>query len=282
MVTKTFFRKVEGLQKDLERKITDLYDSQQDRIISFEMILFQIDESIRELKKLLKAVTFGSIADEILFFKKYKPYFISHYIYFSKALQLETSKPPVGHGTLKKFLQSELSQLKKDFSEDPDFYNYYRRNATYLDYKYFTRKSNDLKMKQSLNLYDLDEEFTTSQDFKISLLKANEMFYNYLLEEIDNIEKPKEVSNISKTKISWTSSKVSLLEILYALHLSQCFNSGNIDFIDIVREVEKNLSVNLGNFYKTLGEIKNRKYNRTKFLQLLTDNLNKSILENER
>ena len=174
MVTKTFFRKVEGLQKDLEEKIINLYDSQQDRIASFEMILFQIDESIRELKKLLKAVTFGSIADEILFFKKYKPYFISQYIYFSKALQVETSKPSVGNRTLKKFLQGELSQLKKEFSEDSDFYNYYRRNATYLDYKYFTRKSNDLKMKQSLNLYDLDEEFTTSQDYKIALMKANE------------------------------------------------------------------------------------------------------------
>jgi len=282
MVTKTFFRKVEGLQKDLEEKIINLYDSQQDRIASFEMILFQIDESIRELKKLLKAVTFGSIADEILFFKKYKPYFISQYIYFSKALQVETSKPSVGNRTLKKFLQGELSQLKKEFSEDSDFYNYYRRNATYLDYKYFTRKSNDLKMKQSLNLYDLDEEFTTSQDYKIALMKANEMFHNYILEEIDKIDRPQGSSNIAKTKISWTSSKVSLLEVLYSLHISQCFNSGNIDFIEVVREAEKNLGINLGNFYKTLGEIKNRKYNRTKFLQLLTDNLNKSILENEK
>lgn len=282
MVTKTFFRKVEGLQKDLEGKIINLFDSQQDRIVSFEMILFQIDESIRELKKLLKAVTFGSMADEILFFKKYKPYFISQYIYYSKALQLETSKPSVGNKTLKKFLQGELSQLKEDFSEDSDFYNYYRRNATYLDYKYFTRKSNDLKMKQSLNLYDLDEEFTTSQDFKIALMKANEMFHNYLLEEIDKIDRPQGSSNIAKTKILWTSSKVSLLEVLYSLHISQCFNSGNIDFIEVVREAEKNLGINLGNFYKTLGEIKNRKYNRTKFLQMLTDNLNKSILENEK
>jgi len=68
---------------------------------------------------------------------------------------------------------------------------------------------------------------------------------------------------------------------LYSLHLSQCFNSGKIDFIEIVREAEKNLGIDLGNFYKTLGEIKNRKYNRTKFLQLLTDNLNKSLLESD-
>lgn len=65
--------------------------------------------------------------------------------------------------------------------------------------------------------------------------------------------------------LQWTSSKVSLLELLYALHLSQCFNAGNLNFIEIVRHAEKVLHINLGNVYKTIGEIKSRKYKRKRF-----------------
>ncbi|WP_394366359.1 RteC domain-containing protein [Chryseobacterium shandongense] len=63
------------------------------------------------------------------------------------------------------------------------------------------------------------------------------------------------------------------MELLYALHLSKSFNGGNIEFGEIVKAVESVLKIDLGNFYKTVSEIKSRKITKTKFLQLLSDNL---------
>ncbi|AZA85472.1 hypothetical protein EG349_01035 [Chryseobacterium shandongense] len=75
------------------------------------------------------------------------------------------------------------------------------------------------------------------------------------------------------TVLTWTASKSSLVELLYALHLSKSFNGGNIEFGEIVKAVESVLKIDLGNFYKTVSEIKSRKITKTKFLQLLSDNL---------
>ncbi|MFC4163879.1 RteC domain-containing protein [Epilithonimonas zeae] len=277
MVTKTFFRKVALLQQELDIEIKKLLEIEEEKVVIYQRILLQIDLSIRALKKLRKSFSFESIADEVTFFKIYKPYFISQYIFHSKALQLEISKPTGGDKILKKYFQTELKILEEQISEDGHFYDYYRRKATYLDHKYFTTNSNDLKMKMSFHLYDFDEEFTTTNDYKLALIKANELVSNYLVSEIEHLGTGSRTSTDGNTKVSWTSSKVSLIEILYSLHLSQCFNGGNIEFKEVVRETEKNLGIDLGNFYKTIGEIKNKKYNRTKFLQLLTDNLNKAI-----
>ncbi|WP_223609526.1 RteC domain-containing protein [Chryseobacterium sp. OSA05B] len=280
MVTKTFFRKVCELREDLEKQIVIITQQYDNIVTSSEGILLKIDESIRELKKLVKDFTFESIADEVQFFKEHKPYFISRYIYYSAILHIETSKPQAGDKSLRKFYESELLKLKTYYAEQIDFYNYYRRKATYLDHKYFARRSYDLKMKLSTGLYNLDEDFNTSHDHKIAIIQANELLENFVIKSIRNMGqdiKPDE----NGYKLAWTSSKVSLIELIYALHRTRCFNGGNVDFSEVVRFAEKWLEIDLGNCYKTIGEIKSRKYTKTKFLQLLTENLDKALEEGE-
>ncbi len=58
-----------------------------------------------------------------------------------------------------------------------------------------------------------------------------------------------------------------------------CINGGNIELSEIVKSVEKSLKIDLGNFYKTISEIKNRKNEKTKFLYLLTENLDRNLEE---
>lgn len=274
---KTFFRKIAKLQEDLVRELELIPENTDDLISSGEMALLKIDEAVRSVKKLIKVTTFESIADEVHFFKNVKPFFISRYIFYSNQIRIESLRPSGSEKVLKKYYTGELQRLKRYYAENSELYNYYRRNATYLDHKYFTRKSFDLKMNLPTSLYDFDEDFTTSHDHKVSVLLGYEMLDTYLLEAVNNISNP--LIADKKFNISWTSSKVSLIELMYALHLTQCFNGGNIDFSEIVRWAEKALDIDLGNFYKTIGEIKSRKYNTTKFLQLLTENLNKAFIE---
>lgn len=277
MAMKTFFRKIAKLQEDLEKELELIPENTGDLISSGEMALLKIDEAIRSVKKLVKGTTFESIADEVYFFKDVKPFFISRYIFYSNQIRIESLKPSGSEKVLKKYYTGELHRLKLYYAENSELYNYYRRNATYLDHKYFTRKSFDLKMNLPTSLYDFDEDFTTSHDHKVSVLLGYEILEAYLLEAINGISNP--LIADKKFNISWTSSKVSLIELMYALHLTQCLNGGNIDFSEMVRWAEKALNIDLGNFYKTIGEIKSRKYNTTKFLQLLTENLNKAFIE---
>ncbi|SFN41754.1 RteC protein [Chryseobacterium oleae] len=281
MVTKTFFRNLSVLRQDVEQQIVIVTNQYDDIMTSSEMILLILDESIRKLKKLVKNFTFESVADEVYFFKDHKPYFISRYIYYSKVLNTETSKPVAGDKALRKFYQAELLKLRRYYSDQADFYNYYRRKATYLDHKYFTRKSYDLKMKLSSSIYNLDEDFTTSHDHKIAVIQANELLDDYLIKSIRNIGQETEVDSGEVGKLIWTSSKVSLIELMYALHRTGCFNGGNVDFSEVIRFTERSLEIDLGNFYKTIGEIKSRKYTKTKFLELLKESLEKALTEGE-
>ncbi|MFC0345543.1 RteC domain-containing protein [Epilithonimonas hispanica] len=280
MVTKTIFRKTNQLYEELDVKINVLWKERNDIVLTAEKSLIFVDEYVRRLKAMISVHHFENVADEIYFFKELKPLFISKFIYYSKVLEIEALKPNADNKTLKDFYETEQVKLQIFYNDNSEFYSYYRRKATYLDHKYFTRKSNDLKMRLSSSLYDLDEQFTTSHDSKVSIIKADELLQNYFTEQIRIIENPKSDLSNFDSKLSWSSSKVSLLEVLYSLHLTQCFNGGNIEFIEVVRETEKILRVDLGNFYKTIGEIKSRKYNRTKFLELLTNNLNKAIDDN--
>jgi hypothetical protein len=61
----------------------------------------------------------------------------------------------------------------------------------------------------------------------------------------------------------------------------RCFNGGNIELSEVIKFVEKSLNTDLGNFHKTVFEIRNRKQGPTKFLQLISDNLNQHFMNAE-
>lgn len=272
MVNK-LFTTITKMHDHLERDLKLIADADEDPIKIAEESLLTIDLSIRELKKLINLTTFEGIGEEIYFFKHLKPLFISKYIYFMKVLSIVSSIPHSREKTLKKYYENEWEKLKKYHSENADFYNYYRRNATYMDHKYFVRNSFDLKMKLSFNLYNFDENFTTSHCHQVAHVLANDLLEVFLRKESE-----KEFNVVIKkeehlTVLKWSASKVALIELAYALHQSNCFNGGNIEFSEIMRSFEKTLDIDLGNYYKTVTEIKDRKNGRTKFLHRLSDNL---------
>ena len=266
----------------LEKKL-NLIESklQYEKVDLCERALMEIDIPVREIKTLLAGYKFEALAEEIYFFKIIKPQFISKFIYYSKLLSIEVAIPNAGKAVLKEYFECELLTLKTFYDQYTDFYEYYRRKATFLDNKYFVRNQFDLKTKLEAGLYDYDEKFATSHDHIVSQIIANDLLEKYLLEAITNIDGYAFKAIEEKLILSWSSSKSSLVELLYALYTSHTFNGGNIEFSEIVRYAEKTLNVDLGNFYKTLHEIKNRKTNKTKFLQLLNENLSNKLLEDD-
>jgi len=279
MVTKTIFRKITKLHDELDLKINEVYDDNDDKVKISEKSLLLIDESIRELKLLISSHHFESIAEEVYFFKKLKPQFISKFIYHSTILDIESHKPNAGNKALKKYYEAEQEKLKTFYLEQAEFYSYYRREATYLDHKIFVRNSYDLKMKLSFGFYNFDTNFTTSHDHIIARFIANQQYDQYLKKQIENLSDNTNTKTLSP--LVWSASKVGLIELVYALYHMRCFNGGNIELSEVIKFVEKSFDTDLGNFHKTIFEIRNRKQGPTKFLDLVSDNLSQHFLNTE-
>lgn len=279
MVTKTFFRKVAKLNENLEWKINQVYDDDVDMVKVAEKSLMLIDESVRELKEMVSIHHFENIAEEVYFFKKLKPQFISKFIYYSTILDIESHLPNAGNKAIKKYYEAEQDKLKSFYIEQAEFYSYYRREATYLDHKIFVRNSYDLKMKLSFGYYNFDVSFTTSHDHLIARFLSSEQFDKYLKKQLINLNN----NAVSKTlsPLVWSSSKVGLIELVYALYQMRCFNGGNIELSEVIKFVEKSLDTDLGNFHKTIFEIRNRKQGPTKFLHLVSDHLHQHFRNTE-
>lgn len=274
MTAKLLFRKCEklyaGLLVMLEKTETSNTDGDAGQ---YERALMDIDLAIRQLKTWVSGYTFASVAEEVYFFREIKPKFTALFIYYAKVLATEAAKPNAGQYALKEYYEYELKDLKRFTDEHQDFYEYYRRKATYLDEKYFVRNQFDFKMRIDANLYNYDQDFATSHDHLVAQILAHDRLEKHFLTAIYTIEGYYYDKFSDKSPLTWSGSKSALTELLYALHVTQSFNGGNIDFSETVRFIEKSFNTELGNFYKTLHEIRNRKTGSTKFLAGLTESL---------
>lgn len=191
-------------------------------------------------------------------------------------LAIEASKPYADSQALRSYYENERSNLLYFYNEQREFISYYRRKSTYLDKKYFVRFKFDFKLKLSPELYSYDEEFSTSHDHIVSQIMANDLLEQYLTNKIDS--KDSKENSIDHIKnLEWTAPKVALIELLYALHQTKCFNGGHSDLAEIFRWAENSLNIGLGNYHKTFSEIRLRKTDRTKFLSLLQHNFNQYL-----
>ena len=242
-----------------------------------------IDISIKakeSLRILIQKTNFKSQEAEIQFFKEIKPQFTSKLIYYNTIFKIEMKKPNGGNRILKKYYNNELIKLKAFFDNELDFYKYYRSGNIYLDYKYFLRGKFDIKLALSSYYFETDTNFSTSHDYKVAKISANDLIQLYLenklimIDNKDNVEKSQRKPNV---KMAWTGSKVSLTELLYALHSEGVFNNGVADLKDIAEYFEHIFEIDLGQYRRTFLEIRVRKAERTKFITALNESLIKRM-----
>ena len=272
MNSEILLKKSEELWTNLSEQLNTI--TKDDNIASHQKALMVCDEAIRQLKSWVKNHQFDTWEREMRFFKKIKPKFVAKFILYSRIISIESSLPSAGLKFAKKEYENEFLLLNQFAKENSEFISYFRKNSTYLDSKYFLRYKYDLHTKLAMDLHSYDESFSTSHDNLVAQIIANEEYERYLKGKIKKLQKDVPDNSDSEKHITrWTGSKAEISELILALHVSGCFNNGNIDASTIVREIEKNWNIDLGNYYKTVSDIKSRKINRVKFLQKLTDNL---------
>lgn len=263
----------------LETTINELEIEADYSLHRIEVVIHLIVECLSEVKGYILKRGFKNNHEEIRFFKYQKPAIVSKLIYYNAIYKIETKKPYGGEKSIKKYLNRELAKLKRYFNNNLDFYKYYRTNSTYLDHKYFVRGKHDIKLSLDTYYFEADHSFSTSHDYKVAKIIANDLIQVYIEDQLYNTTPGNNL--ITPPKLNWTGSKVALIELIYALYYQGVFDNGNSDIRAIAKYFEITFNIDLGNFYQTYLELRSRKMNPTKFLDALREGLIKKMDEQD-
>lgn len=271
------FSELENELAELRQQIVDDFEFSSSAMQLTEDYLAIIEEK-------LKAHIFSSKEDEIIYFKTYFPKIFKLYYLHKSIAMIEKEK--------------YLTCFTK--SEELLFYTkcIQRINNIYDDELLLLNESKALSNKKKKRLFlrkhyrwrrnnlscALNENYITNSisiaigkresipeviqyiEHKISVL-------NEFIHQKDNSKKDK------KYNLRWTSSKVLLVELIYALYLSKTINDGRIELQELVEFFEDIFNIDLHNHNNVIQNIKARKSNKTKFIDLLRDQLNAKLID---
>lgn len=238
-----------------------------------------------QLRKLTVEHIFSSTEEEIYFFKELKPNILGRYLYFNKVYRIESQCPSGSNDVIKEYLNDELGGLTYFFRRNLELYQYYRSKATTYDTYYFIRGKADIRLCCDSFQCDRDPMFSTGYDHKIAKILANEMLQIYLNKRIINLGQSEAINKQAITKIpypaNWTSNKIFLIELGYALYVAGDINNGNITVKEIMDLLGAIFNIDLGDYYRGYITLKNRKKDRTLYLKTLIEKLLKRMEEDD-
>lgn len=256
--------------------------------ISVEVVLDVVEflqRSLEDMRTYIVNHPFSNKEEEIYFFKHIKPEVLSRLLYFTEIYNTEMRKPHGSIEVLKKYYNDRLDELTSYFESNLDFYQYYRSKATHLDSHYFVRGHIDFKLCPNCVPYDRDPEFSTCYDHKAAQILANDMLCIYLNKKLHGVDKQviiaKSRSFLPEHPFRWTATKIAAVELGYAIYAAGILNNGQADIKEIMTFMEASFQIDLGDYYRTYITMKDRKKDRTSFLNSLIKSLLKKMDEDD-
>ncbi len=203
--------------------------------------------------------------EEIKFFKEIKPVLLCQYIYYKKKFQILLFDSFRDRKSRMNNYYKVLRKLQQFAYKNEAFYEYCMSGSSYMDIQYFTRHT------VRYMPVGTDETFSTVYDVKLAKILSHTLVKDFILDAIRKVESSTRDS--SSHPLQWTSQKVALVELIYALQATGVFNYGKADIKQIVNAFEEIFSVDLGNYARVFSEIRIRKSGQANFLKLLTERL---------
>ncbi len=259
----------------LEEELSALTLETQGTMVFYERCIELVVKKLNKLKEFVHENGFKNSSQEILFFKVQKPSIVSKLIYYNAIYKIEAKMPYGGKQIKETYYNEQISDLKRYYDKNVELYKYYRTNSTHLDDKYFLRGEYNIKLSLDTYYFETDHSFATSHDYKIAKIIANDLIHLYIEKQLYNLASAGDFINQGQNMMSlnWTANKTDLIELIYALHTRLAINNGNIEIKTISTCFEQFFNIELGEFYHTYLELKNRKKNPTKFLDSLKEGL---------
>lgn len=259
----------------LEEELSALTLEAQGTLVFYERCIEKVVKKLNKLKEFVQENGFKNSSQEILFFKVQKPSIVSKLIYYNAIYKIEAKMPYGGKQIKETYYNEQISDLKRYYDKNVELYKYYRTNSTHLDDKYFLRGEYNIKLSLDTYYFETDHSFSTSHDYKIAKIIANDLIHLYIEKQLYNLLNAGNLINQGQNMMSlnWTANKTDLIELIYALHTKLAINNGNIEIKTISNCFELFFNIELGEFYHTYLELRNRKKNPTKFLDSLKEGL---------
>jgi hypothetical protein len=259
---------------EFEREYEVIKNASDDVLTIYLDILHFIEKKLKEIYKWLKKYVFLSIQEEIYFFKELKPRMVSKLLFYKELLKLEASLPP-SKKNKKKHYEQLLTTIHQYVKANREFYEYYRSRTSFRDEDLFVRRCYKDIIKYDCCLINFDSKLSTSHDFTVATIIANDMLTNHLENKLDELNgKSKSNSTQIDHKFNWTGTKVDMTELVYAFQATGCINNGNFDLKELAIFLGTMLNVEIdSNLYGNYSDIKSRKVSKTRFINTMSDKL---------
>ena len=252
------------LNKELNAKLQQIELAETNLIKKAQKSIVCLNTGLSKLRTFILNYDFKNEEDEIQFFKVIKPGIVSQLIYFVKINNIERKRPMGSVEKKQKHFLYELEKLTLFFNSHLEFYGYYRMNSTFIDNILFVRGREDIHFHIDNPLIFIDPDFSTSMDYMVAEIIANDRLEVFLKTELDALiikdSNPNWGQNGIKGNISleWTDDKSSLVELIYALDTIGSVNNGKCNISVLTAFFEQNFNVRLTDVYRTYIDIKDR------------------------
>ncbi|MBL4561391.1 MAG: RteC domain-containing protein [Labilibaculum sp.] len=201
-------------------------------------------------------------------------------LFYQAAFELESFRMIANMEAYKKHLGTEMGKIAEYFEENHVKVQYYRCNFKHLDEKYFTRNEPDIPVQLKNHFSLIDEAFFTWHDHTFSVIMAFDLLLEHIRKELRSLNSGSELLlSEEKSQMHWTGSKVALVELIYALQGSGMIDHGNVGIKELASRFECLFNTDLKDYYRSWIEIKQRKIEPTKFIDLLQTVLRSRIEE---
>lgn len=255
---------ISKLNKNLNAQLQKIDLEESNFIIKAQKSIVCLNSTLSKLRTFILNYTFLNEDEEILFFKEIKPGIFSQLIYHVKINNIESKRPMGSFENRQNYLLNELEKLTLFFNCHLEFYRYYRMNSIFLDDKLFVRGREDFHFHIDNPLIYVDPDFSTSLDYTVAEIMANDRLEVFLKTELDALIIKNSNPNwgqhemMGNPSLQWTDDKTSLVELIYALDALGSINKGQCDISVLTAFFEQAFNVRLTDVYRTYIDIKGR------------------------
>jgi hypothetical protein len=256
----------------LQKRASEVKPTALDDLVSMSKALNAFRELLAELKMFTLTYSFENEKEEIQFFKEVKPVLLSQYYYYKKMFDLMLFDSFRDNNSRIDNYRLFLQKLQRFALKNHSFFEYCMAGATHLDNQYFIRS------KRASTRINRDEKFSTCFDIKLAKIMAHELIKDFVLNSIRKLEctKDRRVRGLE-----WTTSKVALVELIYALSAAGAINNGKSDIKQLANGFEEMFSIELKDYARIFSELRIRKKGQTNFIDQLKDRLQNLVREME-
>lgn len=267
------------LYQSFFEKLTNLKETKNDFIQIAQKAMEICINYLNTIKLLVAEHGFSNKAEEINFFKHYKPKFHSQLIFYSKAFNIELKKPVGAKATIEEYYQRHLLKIKIFFENHIETYQYYRSNSTFLDDRFFLRTPTNTQNFYHHRLPDIDPSFTTDKDYLFSQIIASELLSQFLQDSIAKLQREPAKSgyNTEEKTLVWTDSKVAFVEWVYAVKAKGSFNNGSASLAFHFEQLGKMFGIENINSSRVFQEILSRQKGPAIYTSELVESLLKWV-----